>query len=321
MSSMRVVFMGTPDFSVPILKGIIDAQHDVPMVVTGPDRRQGRGQKVRFSPVKKTAVALGLPVCQPASVAEPGFYRQLCGVEPDVVVVVAFGQKIPPEILRMPPHGCINVHASLLPEYRGAAPINRAIMDGKKETGVTMMRMDEGWDTGDIILQDVVAIGKRETAGELHDRLAQLGSDLLLRALTLLEKGKVCYQPQDGDGATYAPKLEKSDGVIDWSQPAERLDCLIRGVTPWPGAYTFYQNRMLRIWSARPSESGVQPGVNEPPPGTVIDTGASGFTVRTGAGGSLLIEEVQPENRSRMSGADFINGYGLRTGDVFTQGD
>ncbi|MGB9826688.1 MAG: methionyl-tRNA formyltransferase, partial [Desulfofundulus sp.] len=277
---MRVVFMGTPDFAVPALRALVGSRYPVVGVVTRPDRPRGRGRKIQPSPVKQVALHMGLPVLQPVRVRDAAFVEQLKQLEPEVIVVAAFGQILPPSILYLPPRGCINIHASLLPRYRGAAPIHRAIMNGERETGVTIMLMDEGLDTGDILLQQPVAIGEADNAGVLHDRLAQLGAELLLQTLNLLEKGLLHAQPQEDSLATYAPPLTLQDEIIDWERPARDLYNQIRGLDPWPGARTWWGERVFKIWRAGLKEAAVPGGVL---PGQVLEAGEE-LVVATGKG-------------------------------------
>lgn len=307
---MRLVFMGTPDFAAASLEELLQSGHEVAGVVTQPDRPRGRGQKLTPSPVKQVAVAHGVEVVQPENVKETSFGEWLSGKNPEAVVVVAFGQKIPPEILHFPPKGCINLHASLLPRYRGAAPINYAIINGEKVTGVTTMYMDEGWDTGDMILKREVPIGAEETAGELHDRLAVAGAGLLRETMDVIAGGTAPRVKQDSSLATYAPKVKEEDARVDWNLPAEALSNRIRGFAPRPGAWTFWQGKRVRLLRARPAQ-----GMNHGTPGEVlqVDTRAGIITVAAGLG-ALDILEVQPENRGPMTAGAFAVGHGIRQG-------
>ncbi len=317
---MRTVFMGTPDFAVPALRNLHDGGHEIAAVVTQPDRPRARGNVILPSPVKEYALGLGVPIFQPERVSDPEFVEILRGVAPDAIVVVAFGQKIPPEILKLPRYGCINIHASLLPEYRGAAPIQRAIIDGKEFTGVTIMYMDEGWDTGDILIQERVEIGRGTTAGELHDRLSEIGAELLVKALRMLEDGSAPRIPQDHGKATYAPKIEKDDCRIDWSKSGESLINLVRGCSPSPGAFTMLNGKLMKIFSLEPvreDEAERLQGWRELEPGFVVKVDdRCGIIVRCGDG-LVRIEEMQPGGGRRMNSCEFIRGCRMEAGCRF----
>lgn len=306
--------MGSPDFAVESLRALAGSP-DVELlgVVTQPDRPKGRGQRLQSPPVKDFAVSLGLPAWQPERVSAPDVISFLTSLAPDLLVVVAYGQKIPAALLNLPPRGCVNVHGSLLPEYRGAAPIHRAIMDGCRQTGVTTMYMDEGWDTGDMILKRTLEVGEEETVGSLHDRMALAGGELLAETVGLISRGAAPRVKQDHSHATYAPKLRPQDSWIDWSQPAGAILNQIRGMNPWPVASTTWRGDVLRLWAARKDDSGA--GGNSSP-GTIVKTiRGNGFIVQTGDG-NLMITEVQPAGRNRMPADAFMNGYGLSEGDV-----
>lgn len=315
---LRVVFVGTPDFADASLRAVLDSRHQIVAVVTQPDRPVGRGMQLCCGPVKRTAEAFGIPVMQPERIADSQAVSRIAELAPDAIVVVAYGQKIPKSILEMPEYGCINVHGSLLPEYRGAAPINRAIMDGQDYTGVTTMYMDEGWDTGDIILAKRVRIGSTMTAGELHDILAHEGAQLLVKTLDLIEAGSAPRIPQDNSKATYAPKLTKEDCCIDWSMSAESIRNHVRGLNPFPGASTVLGCTRLKVWEvteeSRTGDDGAAPvcGLVLELPGTEQD----GIKVRCGRG-CVRIMRLQPENRRPMSAHDFTLGYKIAVGDVF----
>ena len=300
--------MGTPDFSVPPLRALHDSGHMVVAVVTQPDRPKGRGRKLTPPPVKEAAVAFGYPVLQPETVHTDTFHAQMANAAPDLFVVVAFGQILPQSLLDIPTIGSINVHASLLPRHRGAAPIQWAIIEGDRETGVTTMMMDAGLDSGDILLTKKTAIEPGETAASLHDRLSRLGSGALIDTLERLRRGTLKRTPQDHDRATYAPMLKKKDGQIDWSQPAEKIERRIRGVTPWPGAYTFTDGMRLKIYSASVLEqdSGVEPG-------TIIACSAGELHIAAGRG-TLAIHEIQGESGKRLPIDDFLCGCRLPDG-------
>ncbi len=312
---MRVIYLGTPDFAVPCLERLVQGGYDVAGVVTQPDRPRGRGQKTGVSPVKACALKWGLPVHQPERVADPVFIEAVRALAPEVMVVVAFGQKIPALLLTLAPLGCINVHASLLPEYRGAAPIHRAIIDGRRETGVTTIYLDEGWDTGDIILQRRVPITCEDTVGALHDRLAEAGAGLLLETLAAIARGEAPRTPQDESRAFYARKLTNTDGAIPWSRDAGAIHNLVRGMNPWPGAYTWYGGALLKVWKTQPVSGGSEPA--SPQPGEVLAVDRDGILVAAGRG-KLRLLEVQPEGGRRMSGADFARGRRLEAGTSFT---
>ena len=247
---MRIVFMGTPDFSVPALRAIVEAGHQVTAVVTQPDKPKGRGKDVQMTPVKIQALEYGIPVYQPVKVKTPEFVEVLKKEAPDAIVVIAFGQILSKEILDLPKYGCVNIHASLLPKYRGAAPIQWAVIDGEKETGVTTMMMDVGLDTGDILETKVIPLDPKETSGSLFEKLSEAGGPLILSTLEKLEKGTITRTPQGESGTSYAKMLTKTLGDINWTMSASAIERLIRGLNPWPSAYTFYNGKTLKIWDA-----------------------------------------------------------------------
>ena len=303
---MRIVFMGTPDFSVPALKALVEAGHQVIAVVTQPDKPKGRGKEVQMTPVKIQAMEYGIPVYQPAKVREASFVEVLKGLEADVYVVIAFGQILPKAVLELPKYGCINIHASLLPKYRGAAPIQWCVIDGERETGITTMMMDVGLDTGDMLEKAVIPIEEKETGGSLHDKLSMAGGDLILSTLKKLEEGTLVRTPQTDEGTCYAKMLTKSLGDIDWNQGAVSIERLIRGLNPWPSAYTMWNGKTIKIWAADViagreaaeflSESGV-PAETGTAPGTVVCSDKRGLVVCTG-GGLLSIRELQMEGKN-----------------------
>ncbi len=299
---MKIVFMGTPDFSVNALENIVKAGHDVVGVITQPDKPKGRGGKMQYTPVKEKALELGLDVYQPQRVKETEFIEKLKEMNPDAIVVIAFGQILPKAILDMPKYGCINVHASLLPKYRGAAPIQWAVIDGEKETGVTTMYMNEGLDTGDIIDKVVVPIDKKETGGSLFDKLAIEGGKLILKTLIELENGTAVRTPQDDSKSNYAGMINKQLGKIDFNKSANEIERLIRGLNPWPSAYTKMDGKTLKIWDADVDDSE-----NDSAPGTITEVGKDFIRVATGKG-SLKILELQLEGKKRMKTRDFLNG-------------
>jgi methionyl-tRNA formyltransferase len=311
---MRVVFCGTPDFALPSLRSLLASHHQVVGVVTQPDKPKGRQRRFSASPVKELAVSEGLEVQQPASLKDEEFLSWLRQRSPDALVVVAFGKILPPVVLELPPYGCINLHASLLPRYRGAAPIHRALIAGEKETGVTTMFMVPELDAGDVILQQKVAIGPRETAGELHERLAVLGAELLVETLDLLEQGKAPRFPQDETLATYAPPLGPEDERIVWSDPAEAVFNRVRGLNPWPGAYSVWRGKRLKIWWVEPKEKATIP---DPRPGRIVAVDSDGIEVTCGGGQAVVLKQVQPEGKNPMAVSEFIRGYRPRLGEEF----
>lgn len=324
---MRIVFMGTPDFSVPALKALVEAGHQVIAVVTQPDKPKGRGKEVQMTPVKIQAMEYGIPVYQPAKVREASFVEVLKGLEADVYVVIAFGQILPKAVLELPKYGCINIHASLLPKYRGAAPIQWCVIDGERETGITTMMMDVGLDTGDMLEKAVIPIEEKETGGSLHDKLSMAGGDLILSTLKKLEEGTLVRTPQTDEGTCYAKMLTKSLGDIDWNQDAVSIERLIRGLNPWPSAYTMWNGKTIKIWAADViagreaaeflSESGV-PAETGTAPGTVVCSDKRRLVVCTG-GGLLSIRELQMEGKKRMDTPAFLRGYPIPAGDVFVK--
>lgn len=301
--------MGTPDFAVPTLQALLGSPHQVAGVFSQPDRPKGRGYKLVPPPVKELAIAQKIPVYQPEKMRDGAALEILKELRPDVIVVAAYGRILPKEILELPPYGCVNVHASLLPKYRGAGPVQWSVINGEKTTGVTTMFMAEGMDTGDILEQASVAIGPDETAGELMDRLASLGAELLLHTLKKLEAGEAVRTVQDESQATHAPMLKKADGALDFSQPAQKLYDLIRGVSPWPGAYAYLDDKLIKIHKAvlLPEQKGEA--------GTLIE----GKRMIVGcAKGSLELLEVQPQGGKRMRGEDFLRGRRPNSGKKFT---
>jgi methionyl-tRNA formyltransferase len=308
MTGVRLVFMGTPEFAAASLRMLIDRGEKVVAAVTQPDRPKGRGQKLLAPPVKLLAEACGIPVMQPVKVRAPEFVEEIKGINPDLIVVAAFGQILPKALLDIPRYGCINVHASLLPRYRGAAPINRCIIDGAPETGVTIMQMDVGLDTGDMLLKKATPIGPDEDARALHDRLAVIGAEALAEALDLLVKGGLVPEKQDDRLASYAPMLKKEDGLIDWDLEPAAIRNMVRGLNPWPGAYTFLEGKTLKIYRCRAAGGTGQPG-------TVLEADRSGLVVAC-RGGGLLIEELQLEGKKRLSAKDFLAGYNIKPGTV-----
>lgn len=307
---MRIVFMGTPDFSVPTLEQLI-RHHQVVGVVTQPDKRKGRGKAMAFPPVKEKALEYDIPVYQPVKVREPAFIEELKKMNPDIIVVVAFGQILPEEILNLPAFGCVNVHASLLPKYRGAAPIQWSVIDGEKETGVTTMYMAKGLDTGDMIDKVVVPIAPKETGETLHDKLAEAGGELILETLSKIENGTAVRTPQNDEESCYAKMLTKELGEIDWNQSAVAIERLIRGLNSWPSAYTHLDGKTLKIWDADVAE-----GNTDSTAGTVTEVKKDCFYVQTGDG-RLKVNEIQLQGKKRMSVQAFLLGYKIEKGTVF----
>ena len=305
---MRVVYMGTPDFAVGPLEAIIKAGHEVVMVVTQPDRQKGRGKEIQFSPVKEAAVRHNIPVYQPEKIRREEAVAKLeeCGA--DIFVVAAFGQILTSEILGMPRYGCVNIHASLLPKYRGAAPIQWAVIDGEEKSGVTIMQMDEGIDTGDILLQKELVLDKKETGASLFERLAELGCLAIVEAMELIENGSITRTPQDHDASTYAKMLTKELGRINWGDSAVVIERLIRGLNSWPSAYTSLNGKNLKIWDAEVVDIKGEAGV-------ISEVTKDSFTVGCKEG-SLAVTELQLEGKKRMNVHDFLLGYKLECGTV-----
>lgn len=306
-SEIRTVFMGTPDFALPTLQGLIEAGVDLCGVFTQPDRPRGRGKVMAPPPVKTLALQCGLPVFQPGKLRDPAAVEQLRALQPDLIVVVAYGQILPESILEIPRYGCINVHASLLPRYRGAAPINKAVMDGEQVTGVTTMLMDAGLDTGDMLVKRATEIGSEETAGQLHDRLALLGREAMEETLRRLCDGTLRPEPQDDARSCYAPMLKKEDGRIDWNSPATVIHNLVRGLSPWPGAFTHWNGQMLKLGRTIPEENA------EAIPGTVLSADAGGVRVACGRG-VLRVGELQLAGRKNLPASEFLRGADLTAG-------
>lgn len=319
---MRVVFMGTPDFSVPALKALVDGGHEVTAVITQPDKPKGRGKEVQMTPVKLAAMEYGIPVYQPVKIRDPEFIGRLKEIPADVYVVIAFGQILPKAVLDIPPCGCINIHASLLPKYRGAAPIQWCVIDGEKETGITTMMMDTGLDTGDMLEKAVIPIEEKETGGSLHDKLSLAGGELILSTLKKLEEGTLVRTPQTEEGTCYAKMLTKTMGDIDWSTSAVSIERLIRGLNPWPSAYTHWNGKTIKLWAASAvsgtEEESLMAGREDLADGTVLSSGKKGLFVKTGQG-VLSIQELQLEGKKRMDVDAFLRGYAIPEGDVFVK--
>lgn len=307
---MKVVFMGTPDFAVGTLERIIADGHEVAAVVSQPDKPKGRSKELVMTPVKECAVNHNIPVFQPEKLRTSDVIDELKKIAPDVIVVVAFGQILPQSVLDIPKYGCVNVHASLLPKYRGAAPIQWAVIDGLEKTGVTTMLMNAGLDTGDILMQEEMVLDRKETGGSLFDRLCSLGAELLSKTLVGLEAGSITPVPQNHEISTYAKMLTKDMGNIDFTKSAKELECLIRGLNPWPSAYTKMQGKQLKIW-----DSEVVEEVTLAKPGTVIEVCKDGFIVKCGEG-SLKITELQLEGKKRMLADAFLRGVTVEKGSI-----
>jgi methionyl-tRNA formyltransferase len=299
---LKVLFLGTAEFACPTLEALLASPHEVIGVVTQPDRPKGRGRKTVPTPVKSLAQNAGLPVYQPEKIRDPVFLEVLHSIQPEIMVVVAYGQILSAPVLAIPPRGCVNVHGSLLPRYRGAAPIVRAILGGETQTGITTMIMDSGMDTGPILLTEETEIGEEDTSGTLHDRLARIGARLLLRTLERLETNTLIPKPQDSALATLAPKIEKEEARIRWSAPAQQTFNQIRAFDPWPGAFTFLAGRILKLFRPRLIE-----GEPKEAPGTIVQASDEGLRVAAPQG-YLLIREAQAESRPRMRVSDFLRG-------------
>ncbi len=305
---MRILFVGTAEFACPSLEALLSSPHRVAGVITQPDRPRGRGQKLTPSPMKSLALKAGLPIYQPEKIRDSAFLEILKSLRPDLMAVAAYGQILSAAVLSIPPKGCVNVHGSLLPNYRGAAPIGRAILNGETRTGVTTMFMDPGMDTGPILLTAETEISPEDTAGTLHDRLSRMGADLLLRTLEGLEQKTLFPRPQDHSRATLAPKIEKEEARIDWNSSARQLFNLLRAFDPWPGAYTFWSGRKVKLFRPYLTEDSSREAA-----GTVIEASSDRLRVAT-AQGDLMVREIQAESRPRMAMADFLKGYPLRPG-------
>jgi methionyl-tRNA formyltransferase len=311
---MRIVFMGTPDFAVPSLEALLSSEDQVVGVVTQPDRPKGRGQEVIPSPVKVVCQREGIPVLQPLKMKDPAFLDALRQWKPDVIAVTAYGRILPPAILTLPPRGCINVHGSLLPKYRGAGPIQWAVIRGERETGITTMFMAEGMDTGDMLLRETVEIRPDDTAGTLAPRLAEVGGRLLVETLRRLKEGTLAPQPQDHALATMAPLLKKEDGLIDWTLTAGEIANRVRGLSPWPGAYTYVNGERWTLWRVAVGDESQRVD-----PGIVTKVTKDRVDVATG-GGTIQILEIQPSNSRRMTMAQYLAGHRLNEGLVLQAG-
>lgn len=309
---MRVIFMGTPELSVPTLQAVIDAGHEVVAVYTQPDKAKGRGKAVVYTPVKEKALEYNIPVYQPVRVRKPEVIEEIRALAPDVIVVVAFGQILPQALLDIPPYGCVNVHTSLLPKYRGAAPIQWAVINGEKVSGVTTMYMDAGIDTGDMLLKEEIVLDEKETAGSLHDKLASIGAKLLVKTLDMIKDGTAVRVPQDHSLAgEYAKMLDKHMGAIDFEKDAEAIERLIRGLNPWPSAYTKLNGKTCKLWLADVDDTEYEGSC-----GTVVKVTKNDFTIKTGKGG-LVVKELQLEGKKRMDAGAFMRGVVIKEGTMF----
>lgn len=309
---MRIVFMGTPEFSATVLKKLCESGNSPALVVTRADKPAGRGYALRQSAVKEYALSQGIEVTQPEKLSDDDFMAKLNDVAPDIIIVVAYGRILPKAVLDMPRFGCINAHASILPKYRGAAPMQRAIMDGETETGVTIMKMDVGLDTGDMLLTVKTPISETDNLETLHDRLAEISGDALIHALELISSGKAVYTPQNNENATYAEKIRKDDEPIDFSLSANQVYAKIRALTPFPLAYTKYNNRMLKIVEAH----RISADTTNSKAGEVLSLKNGAITVACGSG-AIAITKVFPESKRKMEARDFINGSKIKVGDIF----
>lgn len=310
---MKIIFMGTPDFSVGTLEALVEAGHEVCLVVTQPDKPKGRGKEMQYTPVKEAALKHGIEVYQPRRIREAECVEKLRQYNADIMVVIAFGQIIPKEILEMVPYGCVNVHASLLPKYRGAAPIQWSIIDGEAVTGVTTMQMDEGLDTGDMLLKTEVPITAEETGESLHDKLAKAGAALCVETLAKLQEGSIVPEKQGESPTAYAKMLDKKLGNIDWTKSAVEIERLVRGLNSWPSAYTYWNKKVVKIWKASVTDENSNEQV-----GTVVKVEKDGFYVQTG-NGLLKVLELQIPGKKRMDAGAFLRGYTIEPGEVFHQ--
>ncbi|MBU4310582.1 methionyl-tRNA formyltransferase [bacterium] len=314
---MKIIFMGTPEFACSSLLALIESKHNIVGIITQPDRRKGRGMNISLSPVKELALGHNLNIYQPSNINDPEFIDLLRKISPDLIVIVAFGRILSKEVLKLPKCGCINLHASLLPKYRGAAPIPWAILAGEEKTGVTTFYLSEEVDSGDIILQREEKIRADDTTATLSKRLAGMGAELLIETIDKIEGKEAPRIPQNKEKATYAPRLKKEDGFIDWQESASRIERLVWAMDPWPGAHTYFAGKLLKIWKAEET-TGLKPQASGfKRPGKVIDITKEGMVVACGEG-FLLIKEVQPPGKKRMSASSFASGYRIKTGDILS---
>jgi len=310
---MRIVFMGTPEFAVPSLESLVNSKYEVVMAVTQPDKPKGRGYRVCCPPVKQYALSKGIPVFQPEKIGEPCAVRKLAETNPDLFVTCAFGQFLTSDVLSIPKHGTVNVHASLLPKYRGAAPINWAVINGEKKTGITTMLTVLKMDAGDILLQREVAIDDNITAGQLHDKMSLLGAELLIETIQGIEKGTIEQIPQNDSEVTFAPRITSMTGKINWESSVRQIHNLVRGTNPWPGAFSFFKGERMRIWRTKIIDETKTPAVK---PGTILEISKEGFTVQTGKG-LILVSEIQCDNSKRLTTCQYVCGHCVNVGDYF----
>ncbi|GAA4655118.1 methionyl-tRNA formyltransferase [Anaerocolumna aminovalerica] len=314
---MKIVFMGTPELAATILDTLIQSEHEILAVVTQPDKPKGRGKQVQYPPVKELALEHQIPVYQPNKAKDEDFIKKLEEINPECIVVAAYGKILPKTIIDFPKYGCINVHASLLPKYRGAAPIQWTIINGEEKTGITIMYMDVGIDTGDMIMKEEVIIEPKETGGSLHDKLAVCGGRLLIKALKEIEHGTAVREKQKDEESTYVKMLDKSLGHIDFSNSAAEIERLIRGLNPWPSAYTFLDGKTLKIWEASVEQGLSEKAGNTGKPGEILEVTKDSIIVQTG-NGRLVLHEVQLEGKKRMTVDAFIRGFDLQAGKILS---
>ena len=306
---MKIVFMGTPEFAVPSLNALLSSKKEITAVVTQPDKPSGRGKKLTPPPVKAAALNSGVAVLQPERIKDEEFVNTLREINPDIIVVAAYGKILPKDIIQLPRYGCINVHASLLPKYRGAAPISWAIINGEKETGITIMQMDEGLDTGSILLQKGIEITKEDTAGTLSNKLSKIGAELLIEGLNAIEKGEIKPITQDNSKTSYAPMLKKEDGQINWTKGAEDIYNMVRGMDPWPGAFTYYKGELWKVWKVRHGDTGK--GLA----GEILAADKDRIDVAS-KDNVISIIEIQPANKKRMTVSVFLRGHKVEAGVI-----
>ena len=307
---MKIAFMGTPEFAVTVLEGLLNTKHEVGLVATQPDKAKNRGKKIQYTPVKEKALEHNIKVLQPEKVrGNEEFLEELKDYRPDIIVVAAYGQILPKEVLELPKYGCVNVHASLLPRLRGAAPIQRAIIEGDEETGVTIMQMSEGLDTGDMLAKESIKIGTMNYS-MLHDALAEIGARLMVHTLDLIEEGKISPEPQDDSKSSYAEMVFKQEGKIDFTRQPEAVERLIRGFDPWPGAFCEYEDMVMKIWKAQPlcENTGKEPG-------TIIEVSARGIKIACGDG-ALLVSEIQIPGKKRVAVSEYLKGNQIKEGII-----
>lgn len=307
---MKIAFMGTPEFAVTVLEGLLNTKHEVGLVATQPDKAKNRGKKIQYTPVKEKALEHNIKVLQPEKVrGNEEFLEELKDYRPDIIVVAAYGQILPKEVLELPKYGCVNVHASLLPRLRGAAPIQRAIIEGDEETGVTIMQMSEGLDTGDMLAKESIKIGTMNYS-MLHDALAEIGARLMVHTLDLIEEGKISPEPQDDSKSSYAEMVFKQEGKIDFTRQPEAVERLIRGFDPWPGAFCEYEDMVMKLWKAQPlcENTGKEPG-------TIIEVSARGIKIACGDG-ALLVSEIQIPGKKRVAVPEYLKGNQIKEGII-----